>query len=153
MVKNGLFGTPFLTPKISPKMFMWLPFCVLSQEMRHTTFFSGGPKWGVLGGGQKVYVLFPSPTQETIFRLFRGLRPGDSCKWPTGFQDYDSLEQLGMHPHLLERCFQDGPRNEPEAGTVGTVPSRNRKSRKGFCRNRRGEFFRISFLVDFVGDF
>ena len=29
--------------------------------------FSGGPKWGVLGGGQKVYVekvyvLFPSPT-------------------------------------------------------------------------------------------
>ena len=33
--------------------------------MRHINFFSGGPKWGVLGGGpkvcvEKVYVLFPS---------------------------------------------------------------------------------------------
>ena len=38
----------------------------LSQEIRHMNIFSAGPKWGVLGGGQKVYVdkvdvLFLSP--------------------------------------------------------------------------------------------
>ena len=37
--------------------------------MRHINFFSGGPKSGVLGGGQevyveKVYVLFLSPNSD-----------------------------------------------------------------------------------------
>ena len=51
------FGTPIFTPEIPPKMLMRVPlFCVLSQEMRHINFFSGGPEWGVLGGDQKVYV-------------------------------------------------------------------------------------------------
>ena len=34
---------------------MWVPFCVLSQEMRHKNFF-GGPKMVSLGGGQEIYV-------------------------------------------------------------------------------------------------
>ena len=66
VAENGLFETPFLNPQIPLIKFMWVPFCVLSQEMRHINFFLWGPKWGVWGGGQKVYVekvyvLFPSP--------------------------------------------------------------------------------------------
>ena len=54
---------PLFDPKNPPKKFMWVPFCVLSQEMRHINFLSGGPKWGGLGGGQKVYV-------EKVYVLF-----------------------------------------------------------------------------------
>ena len=43
-------GTPLSHPKIPPKKFMWVP----GNEAYK--LFSGGPKWGVLGGGQKVYV-------------------------------------------------------------------------------------------------
>ena len=70
VAENGMFGTPFLTPKIPPKKFMWAPFCVLSRKSGTSTFF-WAPKMGVLGGGQtvfvkNVYVLFPSlkETQE-----------------------------------------------------------------------------------------
>ena len=55
MAENGLFGTPLLTPQSPPKKFMSVLFCVLSQELRHINF-PGCPKWGVLGGRQKVYV-------------------------------------------------------------------------------------------------
>ena len=56
VAENGLFAKrhPFLTPQIPPKKFMWVPFLCLSQEMRHINFFFWGPKWGVLGGRQKV---------------------------------------------------------------------------------------------------
>ena len=56
--ENGPFGTPFLTPKIPLKKFMWVPFVILSQEMRHINFFLGA-QIGVFffwGGCQKVHV-------------------------------------------------------------------------------------------------
>ena len=56
MAENGPFGTPFLTPKIPPKKFMWVPFLRPFPGNEAHKLFSGGPKWGVLGGGQKVYV-------------------------------------------------------------------------------------------------
>ena len=63
MAENGPFGAPFLTPQKSAL------FGLLSQEMRPMSFFSGCPKWGVLGGGLNVYVekvnvLFRSPICE-----------------------------------------------------------------------------------------
>ena len=60
VAQNGPFGTPFLTPKFRPKRFMWFP---LGNEEHN---FCGGPKWGVLGGGQKVYV-------ERVMCFFRPL--------------------------------------------------------------------------------
>ena len=50
------FGTPFRPQNSPEKSLCGSLFCVLSQEMRHINFFSGGPQWGILGGGQKVYV-------------------------------------------------------------------------------------------------
>ena len=63
MAENGLFGTPFLTPKIPPKKFMWVPFLRSFPGNEAHKLFSGGPNWGVLGGGQKVYV-------EKVYMLF-----------------------------------------------------------------------------------
>ena len=56
MAENGPFGTPFLIPKIRPKKFMWVPFRVLSQEMRHINFILGGRKC-FLGVGDKKFML------------------------------------------------------------------------------------------------
>ena len=56
MAEDAPFGTPLLTPEILPKNLCGSLFGVLSQEMRHINFFRGDPKWGLLGGGQKVYV-------------------------------------------------------------------------------------------------
>ena len=42
---------PLVDPKLPAKKFVWIPFCVLSQEMRHIIFFFRGPKIGCLGGG------------------------------------------------------------------------------------------------------
>ena len=67
MAENGPFGTPFLTPRIPPKKFMWVPFlCSFPKKIRHMNFFLGAQNGGFWGGGQKVYVekvyvLFPSP--------------------------------------------------------------------------------------------
>ena len=63
-------GTPFLTPKSPPKVYVG-PFGVLSQALRHINFFGGGPKCGVLGGGQKVCIenvscSYLSPTPERL---------------------------------------------------------------------------------------
>ena len=46
---------PLFEPKVPPKKVMWVPFFLLSQEMRLINFFVWGPKSGVLGAGQKVY--------------------------------------------------------------------------------------------------
>ena len=52
---------------------MWVPFLrPFPGNEVHKLFFSGGPKWGVLGGGQKVYVekvyvLFRSPIDVELF--------------------------------------------------------------------------------------
>ena len=57
MAENGPFGTPFLTPqKIPPKKVYVAPFLLSQEKMGHINFFSGGEKWGVLGGGHKAYV-------------------------------------------------------------------------------------------------
>ena len=66
MAENGPFGTSFLAPKMPPEKFMWIPFCVPFPGDEARKLFFGGPKMGVLGGGQtvyveKVYVLFRSP--------------------------------------------------------------------------------------------
>ena len=42
--------------------------------MRHINIFSGGPKWGVSGGGQKVYV-------ERVSVLFLSLNGGSSAAY------------------------------------------------------------------------
>ena len=63
-------GPRFWPRKIPPKSLCGSLFCVLSWEMRHTNFFFWGPKMGVSGGGQKVYV-------EKVYVLFPPLsRPG-----------------------------------------------------------------------------
>ena len=46
--------------------------------MRHINLFSGGPKSGVLGGGQKVYV-------EKVYVLFLSLNLGGRGSKPEGF--------------------------------------------------------------------
>ena len=56
MAQNGPFGAPFLTPKLAPKKFMWVPFLRSFPGNEAHKLFSGGPKRGVLGGGQKVHV-------------------------------------------------------------------------------------------------
>ena len=71
MAENGPFGTLFLTSKIRPKKFMWVPFLHSFPGNEAHKLFSGGPEWGVLGGGQKVYVekvyvLFPSLTEKSL---------------------------------------------------------------------------------------
>ena len=48
---------------------MWVPFWRPFPGNEAHKLFSGGPKWGVLGGGrkvyvEKVYVLFPSPRMD-----------------------------------------------------------------------------------------
>ena len=45
-----------LGPRFGPRNPPVKLFCVPSQEMRHINFLSGGPEWGVLAGGQKIYV-------------------------------------------------------------------------------------------------
>ena len=62
--KMARLGPPFWPQKSPRQSLCGSLFCVLSQEMRHINFFSGGPKWGVWGGGQKVYV-------EKVYVLFR----------------------------------------------------------------------------------
>ena len=53
--KMGL-GPRFWAQKYPRKSLCGSLFGVLSQEMRHINLLSGGAKWGLLGGAQKVYV-------------------------------------------------------------------------------------------------
>ena len=66
VAENGPFGAPLLKPKPPRKSSCGSFFAFFPGNEAHT-FFSGGPKWGVLGGGQQVYVeevyvFFPSLT-------------------------------------------------------------------------------------------
>ena len=61
------FGTPFLIQNPPERIYVG-PF-LRSFPGNEEHNFLGGPKWGVLGGGQKVYVvkvyvLFRSPNQK-----------------------------------------------------------------------------------------
>ena len=53
VAQNGPFGTPNIAPE---KVYVGPFFYALSQEMRHINSFSGIPKRGISGKGQKVYV-------------------------------------------------------------------------------------------------
>ena len=79
MVKDGPFGTPFLTPNSPRRSLCGSPFLRPFPGNEAHKLFSGGPKWDVLGGGQKVYV-------EKVYVLF--LSPtslGDSVGIPAAF--------------------------------------------------------------------
>ena len=65
VAEKGQFGTPFLTPSIPPKKFMWVPFCVLSQEMRHINQ-NGGFGWGPKGLCWTNYVLFHESAKRAL---------------------------------------------------------------------------------------
>ena len=76
VTENGPFDTPFLTPNPPPpppKKFMWVPFSRPFPGNEAHKLFSEGPKWGVLGGGQKVYV-------EKVYVLFRPPNLAGSAK-------------------------------------------------------------------------
>ena len=75
VAENGPFGTPFLTPKVPPKKFMWVPFLSPFQEMRHINFFLGAQKGVFWVGAQKVYV-------EKVYVLFRSPTEYDRAKVP-----------------------------------------------------------------------
>ena len=67
--KMARLGPPSWPPKFRLKKFTWVPFFSPFPGNEAHKLFSGGPKWGVLGGGQKVYVekvyvLFPSPISQ-----------------------------------------------------------------------------------------
>ena len=52
-------GPPLFDPKIPREKFMWVPFLRSfpgNEAHKVVINFSGGPKWGVLVGGQRVYV-------------------------------------------------------------------------------------------------
>ena len=49
-------GPPFWPPKSPPKKFMWVPFCILSQELRHINFFRGAQN-GAFWVGAKKFML------------------------------------------------------------------------------------------------
>ena len=78
MAENGPFGTPFLTPKLPRKsLCLCASFARSFPGNEAHKLFSGGPKWGVLGGGQKVYVekvyvLFLSPSHVTTHASEKG---------------------------------------------------------------------------------
>ena len=61
MPENGPFGTPFSTPKIPPKRFMWVLFLLCFPGNEAHKLFSGGPNWGV-GVGAKKFMLKPPRT-------------------------------------------------------------------------------------------
>ena len=65
-------GPPFLNPKICPKKLMWVLFLPRFPGNEAHIIFSGVPKWGVLGGGQKVYV-------EKVYMLFRSSNDITPC--------------------------------------------------------------------------
>ena len=64
---------PVLDPENPPEKSLWGSlFCGLSQEMRDINSILGAQNWGVLGGGQKVYV-------EKVYVLFLCLNDFQSC--------------------------------------------------------------------------
>ena len=57
MAEIGPFGTPFLTPKIPPKKFMWVPFLrPFPGNEAHKYFFLGAQN-GVFWLGAKKFML------------------------------------------------------------------------------------------------
>ena len=123
MAENGPFGTPFLTPQIPPKKFMWVPFLRTFLGNNAQKLFSWGPKWGGLGGGQKVYV-------EKVYVFFRSRSAKGLCAFllPVLGKDKQPKEEV-----LGRTCLR----------TSGHKPwSGPRKGRK-----KHINFFNINFLA------
>ena len=55
--RNGPFGTPFSTPKTSPKKLMWVPFLRSSPGNEAHKLFLGGSEWGGIWVGAKKLML------------------------------------------------------------------------------------------------
>ena len=53
VAENGQFGTPFSTPRIPLKKFMWVPFLRSFPRNEAHKLFSEGPKLGVWVGANK----------------------------------------------------------------------------------------------------
>ena len=120
VAENGPFGTPVLTPKIPPKGFMWVPFLRPFPGNEAHKLFWGCPKWGVLGGRQKVFYV------EKVFVLF--LPPSFS----RSFQALESSPQRKI-------LGQDIPRTSGECpGVRGKKLSPHRSDRRiiKFLRGR-----------------
>ena len=96
---------------------MWVPILrSFPGNEAHPNFFSGGPKWGVLGGGhkvyvEKVYVLYLSLILMTwddrlLFQIQHkanlcvGCMPRGSCN--------NTLLCLGFLEGSLSKCFLEG---------------------------------------------
>ena len=101
---------PVFDPQNPPKKFMWVPFLrPFPGNEAHTTF-SWGPKSGVSGGGQKVYVekvyvLSPSLKQAGGSQVEGNVRClGMMCAWQQRSQSDARLCACSYRiPQLLER--------------------------------------------------
>ena len=64
-------GTPFWPPKSPEKVYVYVPVLRSFPGNEAHKLFSGDPKWGVLGGGQKVYVekVYVLIFQNNYFRI------------------------------------------------------------------------------------
>ena len=87
MARKWPVWDPFLTPKPPPKKFMWVPLLRSFPGNEAHKLFSEGPRWGVLGGGQKAYVekvhvLFPSLIRVMDVRAENGGRPHRKVRFP-----------------------------------------------------------------------
>ena len=65
-------GPHFRLQKSPRKSLLWVPFFVLSQEMRHINCFSGGPNWGFWVGAKRftVRVKIITGSLATLENLF-----------------------------------------------------------------------------------
>ena len=59
-------GPPFWPPRSPEKVYVYVPLLRSFPGNEAHKLFSGGPKWGVLGGDRKVYV-------EKVYVLFLSL--------------------------------------------------------------------------------
>ena len=112
MAENGPFGTPPLTPKIPFKKAYVGPFFRPFPGNEAHELLSGGPKWGVLGGGQKVYV-------EKVYVLFRSTRRG-------GGRKVRALPRTFVFLEFRIREKQRGVENSGEGKTYHKSPPQKR---------------------------
>ena len=98
--KMARLGPPFDT-KIPPKKFMWVPFLRSFPGNETRKLFSGGPKWRVLGGDQKVYV-------EEVYVLLPSLHCSDrEEQYPSQKLTRVLRRIFGINtPNFLEVAFQ-----------------------------------------------
>ena len=136
MAENGPFGTPFLTPKIPPKKFMWVLFLRSFPGNEAHKLFSRGPKWGVSGGVlkvyvEKVYVLFPP-----LIRALLGKVPGKSLEKITRiakcykFWDFGHWERQTCREPWVDTAWTLSPPSVRDAFLKSTVPAFSSSSDK-----------------------